>query len=317
MIKAKELPAEYLNVYLNRDQMLVVLNALPDPVFVLTESGMYAGLYGHADPNYYHNAQDLLGTCVQDVMPDEVAGWIMEHIHEALHQNRLIKVEYPLSTEQVKGLEDSAGPDGMLWFEGHVQPFPELIEGERAVIWVARNITRRKHLEDELLEASQTDPLTHAANRRRLMEELEFHFGAFRRYGHPMALIMFDLDHFKLLNDRFGHLEGDRVLRCLCELCREELRENDLLARFGGEEFMIVLPSTTADRAAQTAERIRLYIHNGIARELGEAFQVTLSLGVSELKSSDQTLEQVLQRVDDAVYSAKDRGRNQVVVYSS
>lgn len=301
-------------MYLDRDQMLVVLNALPDPVFVLTETGLYAGLYGHADPKYYHDAKDLLGASVRDVMPAEVAESIMEHIQEALHRNGLLKVEYPLSSQQVKGLENSAGPGGTLWFEGHVQPFPGLVDGERAVIWVARNITRRKQLEDELLEASQTDPLTHVANRRRLMEVLEFHFGAYRRYRHPMALIMFDLDHFKQLNDRFGHLTGDRVLRCLCDLCRQDLRENDLLARFGGEEFMIVLPSTTAERAAQTAERIRTHISTGVAAELDQALNVTISLGVSELLETDTSLEQIIQRVDDAVYQAKDEGRDRVVV---
>lgn len=301
-------------MYLDRDQMLVVLNALPDPVFVLTETGLYAGLYGHADPKYYHDAKDLLGASVRDVMPTEVAESIMEHIQEALHRNGLLKVEYPLSSQQVKGLENSAGPGGTLWFEGHVQPFPGLVDGERAVIWVARNITRRKQLEDELLEASQTDPLTHVANRRRLMEVLEFHFGAYRRYRHPMALIMFDLDHFKQLNDRFGHLTGDRVLRCLCDLCRQDLRENDLLARFGGEEFMIVLPSTTAERAAKTAERIRTHISTGVAAELDEELNVTISLGVSELLQTDASLEQVIQRVDDAVYQAKDEGRDRVVV---
>ncbi|GAA0691233.1 diguanylate cyclase PdgB [Marinobacterium maritimum] len=296
--------------------MLVVLNALPDPVFVLTESGLYAGLFGHADLNYYHDGHDLVGCSIQTILPAEVVDWIMEHIQEALNQNGLIKVEYPLSAQQVKGLENQAGPDGMIWFEGHIQPFPQLINGERAVIWVARNVTPRKLLEEQLLEASQTDPLTHAANRRRLLEVMQVHFGAFRRYRHPVAMIMFDIDHFKHLNDRFGHLTGDKVLRCLSDICRQELRENDLLARFGGEEFIIVLPSTTAEQAVQTAERIRNSITTGIAREMGEAMQVTVSLGVSELLDSDTSHEQVIQRVDEAMYSAKQAGRNRVVRYS-
>lgn len=301
---------------LNSDQMLTVLNALPDPVFVLTESGLYAGLYGHADPNYYHDGKGLIGRSIQDVLPAEACGWIMLHVQQALDINGLIKVEYPLSAAQVQGLEHSAGPDGMIWFEGHVQPFPHLIEGERAVIWVARNITPRKLLEEQLLEASQTDPLTHAANRRRLLEVLQQHFGEFNRYKHPMAMIMFDIDHFKRLNDRFGHLTGDDVLRCLCAICRSMLRENDLLARFGGEEFIIVLPSTTAVQAEQTAERIRTGVTSELARQLGEKIQVTVSLGVSELLTADTSHEQVVQRVDKAVYQAKDNGRDQVVVYS-
>lgn len=300
---------------LDSAQMLAVLNALPDPVFVLTESGLYAGLYGHADPSYYHDGHDLVGCSLQEVLPAEVADWIMAHIQESLQHNGLIKVEYPLSAEQVKGLESQVGPDGMIWFEGHIQPFPQLLEGERAVIWVARNVTPRKRLEEKLLEASQTDPLTHAANRRRLMEVIESHFSEFRRYNHPTSLIMFDLDHFKQINDRFGHLVGDEVLRCLCDICRSILRENDLLARFGGEEFIVVLPSTTVDRAALTAERIRTTITTEVAHQLGDDKQITVSMGVSELLPTDSRCEQVIQRMDEALYRAKEAGRDKVVKY--
>jgi len=300
---------------ISHEQMLAVLNALPDPVFVLTEDGVYAGVFGQADPGYYHDGHDLIGRRLEDVMPAEVAAWVMQHIQEALEQNALIKVEYQLSAAQVKGMEDEPGPDGMIWFEGHIQPFPQLIQGKRAVIWVARNISLRKQLEQALLEASQTDSLTHAANRRRLLRVLREHFVNFVRYHHPMAMIMFDIDHFKRINDSHGHLVGDEILKCLCRLCRESLRENDLLARFGGEEFIIVLPSTTAAQALVTAERIRNRITEGIDRQMGKNLQVTISLGVSELYETDSSPEQIIQRVDEAVYRAKDRGRNQTVLY--
>jgi len=318
MIRQKELsPRRARSLNLDRDQMLAVLNTLPDPVFVLTESGLYAGVFGVSDSHYYHDGHELVGRRIQDVLPDDVADWVDEHVQESLRKHALVKVEYQLSAEQVKGLKDEAGPDGMIWFEGHVQPFAQLIEGERAVIWVARNITARKQLEEELLQASQTDPLTHAANRRRLLEVLQHHFAAFRRYRHPMAVIMFDIDHFKQFNDRLGHLAGDEVLRCLSEICRGAIRENDLLARFGGEEFIIVLPSTTAERAVQTAERIRTTLATEIPLRLNEAMGVTVSLGVSELLESDSSHEDVLQRVDEAMYSAKERGRNRVVKHQS
>lgn len=300
---------------LNRDQMLAVLNTLPDPVFVLTESGLYAGVFGAADTHYYHDAHVLAGQRIQDVFPPQLAEMVMEHVQESLRRHGLVTVDYQLAAEQVKGLDNSAGPVGSIWFEGHVQPFPQLIDGERAVIWVARNITARKSLEDELLQASQTDPLTHAANRRRLLEVLQQGFASFRRYHHPMAVIMFDIDHFKQFNDCFGHLAGDEVLRCLAEICRKTIRENDLLARFGGEEFIVVLPSTTAERAVQTAERIRTTLATEVQLSLKEEMGVTVSLGVSELLEADSSHEDVLQRVDEAMYSAKEKGRNRVVLY--
>lgn len=300
---------------LDQRQMLAVLNALPDPVFILTESGRYAGLYGLSDPNYYHDGHGLVGSLIQDVLSPEVSDWVMAHLRQALREQRLIKVEYPLSAEQVAGLENQVGPDGMIWFEGHIQPFPELVNGERAVIWVARNITPRKLLEEKLLEASHTDPLTHSVNRRRLLEELQHHFGEFKRYGHPVAIVMFDLDYFKRINDQYGHLRGDEVLRRVCELCRDSLRENDLLARFGGEEFILLLPSTHADAAAHTAERIRELVSASLQGQLDFDRKVTVSFGVSEFLTSDKTYEQVLQRVDDALYQAKNEGRDRVVVY--
>lgn len=302
---------------LTPQQMLVVLNALPDPVFVLTESGRYAGLFGHADPAYYHDGKDLVGSYLHEVLPPVVADWITQHIHNSLRQNGLIKVEYQLSADQVKGLENQAGPDGMLWFEGHIQPFPELIEGERAIIWVARNITPRKHLESQLLEASHTDPLTGAGNRRYLMEKLEQIFAEFRRYVHPASLIMFDLDHFKNINDNFGHLLGDQILKTLCEECQRALRENDVLARFGGEEFIIVLPNTSQVHAEQTAERIRTKVVAEVIRKLPQKIDFTISFGISQMLASDKSCEQVLQRIDKALYQAKAAGRNKTVVFQA
>lgn len=298
---------------LTPEQLIMVLNALPDPVFLLTEDGFYAGLYGHSDPAYYHNGHKLVGASLYDVLPKEVADSVMEHITASLDQNRLIKVEYPLSAEQVKGLEDQAGPQGMLWFEGHIQPFPSSVDGRRAVIWVARNITQRKQLEEALRKASQVDPLTGAYNRRKLMEALEEHFNEFQRYRHPVSAVMFDIDYFKQLNDRFGHLVGDQVLHVLSETCQNLLRKTDLLARFGGEEFVILLPNTHASEAMRTAERIQTEIPEEITRRIGRDKTITLSLGVTQLFGDDNHYESLIHRADEALYQAKRNGRNCIV----
>jgi diguanylate cyclase (GGDEF)-like protein len=277
---------------LNPEQMLAVLNALPDPVFVLTETGRYAGVYGHADPNYYHSGHDLVGAYLADVLSADVAEWVMQHMQLAWDKGGLVKVEYPLSAAQVKGLESQAGPDGVIWFEGHIQPFPRRVEGERAVIWVVRSITRRP-----------------------LFDLLQSRFSEFQRYHHPTSLILFDLDHFKQVNDRFGHLMGDQVLTTLCDICQQTLRDNDLLARFGGEEFIVVLPNTAMEQALHLAERMREVVF----RELGACFPqyeraITISLGVSEFLISDPQFESLLQRADTALYQAKHAGRNRVKV---
>jgi len=292
---------------LSTEQLPALLDALPDPLFVLSESGRYLGVYGGSDTGFYHDGRHLVGQTLQAIMPAEKAAAILEQIATSLEEGRLLKVEYPLAASEVKGLEEADGPDDIIWFEGHVQPFPGRIDGERAVIWIARNISERRALEQKLREASLMDPLTHTFNRRKLIEELGRRFEERRRYGEPSAVLMLDVDHFKQINDRHGHSMGDEVLRALAETCRGQLRAGDLLTRFGGEEFVILLPHVEAPRAQEIAERLREEVARSEPR-------ITVSIGVSEIREGDPHFEAALKRADDALYEAKRAGRNRVVV---
>ncbi len=156
------------------------------------------------------------------------------------------------------------------------------------------------------------DPLTRAYNRRAYDEKIKHEIMSFRRYARPTALVIADIDHFKLINDTYGHHAGDMVLQDLSKLMKKEIREIDVLARYGGEEFALILPHTLYQQAYDVAERIRQKIADKPMHYKGKSFSVTVSFGVGSLKDDD-TGESYVERVDRALYRAKDQGRNRVV----
>jgi len=180
----------------------------------------------------------------------------------------------------------------------------EQVNGELAL-----EVERRKLTEAELEHQATTDPLTGILNRGRMSELLQDEWSRAVRYNEPFAIVMFDIDHFKQVNDRLGHPAGDRVLVELTQRVNEELRENDVFARWGGEEFLLLLPNTDLHGAEEVAERCREAFATTPVDDIGT---VTASFGVVAYHGKDDTLEQLLQRADTALYSAKREGRDRV-----
>ena len=156
------------------------------------------------------------------------------------------------------------------------------------------------------------DPLTRTYNRRAYNAKIKQEMMGYQRYGRPTALAIIDIDHFKKVNDSYGHRTGDGVLRVLSEVMKKEIREIDVLARYGGEEFALILPHTPYQYALEVAERIRQKVEDSRFTYKGKPFSITISIGVGTLKEDDN-LGSYVERVDKALYRAKDRGRNQVV----
>ena len=156
------------------------------------------------------------------------------------------------------------------------------------------------------------DQLTGAFSRRYLMEELDRQVSLRARHGAPVSLIMMDLDHFKQINDSFGHAAGDRALREAALNARNQLRDGDMLGRVGGEEFLILLPMTGADAAVNLAERLRLSLDEQVLMEGTQSFRIPASLGVAELRENEDA-GAWYRRADEALYLAKTQGRNRVV----
>lgn len=176
---------------------------------------------------------------------------------------------------------------------------------------IYRDITQRKNLERELHRMASTDTLTGMANRRVFLERAEAAFAHARTENQPLVLLMLDLDHFKQINDRLGHLEGDRVLIAFAQAVQLLLRADDTVGRLGGEEFGVLLPRSGYDDALAIAERILQHIRSlALPGPHGQPVQVTTSIGLACLLPADRSLRDLLDRADQALYQAKRQGRD-------
>jgi two-component system cell cycle response regulator len=174
-----------------------------------------------------------------------------------------------------------------------------------------RAVLRTKHLQDLLIEQARIDPLTELPNRRAFCERLEQEWTRAERYGKALSLIMADIDHFKSLNDAYGHQVGDEALQEVARKIKESCRAVDLPARYGGEEFVIIVPDTPADGAGRLAERCRRAIE-GISIQIGRsAIGLTASFGIADTACA-HSAESMIRKADEAMYRAKAAGRNRV-----
>jgi len=185
--------------------------------------------------------------------------------------------------------------------------------GRRDDVLEGRNEELRQ-LSERLQALSSTDPLTGIANRRTFDERMAIEVARANRYGTPLSLVMIDLDHFKELNDRFGHPVGDEVLKRVAQLIDREKRLGDVVARYGGEEFSAILPHTEPSAAMIWAERARQTIAATEVQSDGGAFNVTASFGVVGATPGRADPPALIEEADQALYQAKARGRNRVVM---
>lgn len=180
------------------------------------------------------------------------------------------------------------------------------------------DLTERKQLEEKLRAQAMTDPLTGVFNRRYLQSQARIEMSRGLRYSTPLSLIAIDIDHFKQINDVYGHDAGDEVLKHFASEVKGSLRQEDLLCRVGGEEFAVLLPNTKLEKAWQVAERIRASVEKThVAIEQDDThvtISITASFGVTHVASSEKTLKAAIKRADNGLYEAKDAGRNCIII---
>lgn len=177
--------------------------------------------------------------------------------------------------------------------------------------YIRQTIERLSTQTEQLTQLALTDPLTGLANRRHILEQMEREFIRARRYRRPLSLVFIDMDGFKPINDRFGHIFGDDILRGAAVSLSGVLRSTDLLARIGGDEFAILLPETAISGAQGVVTKLRKAL-SAYSRHLGATIpELTFCAGISQLRQDDQTSESLLARADDAQCRAKDAGKGQ------
>jgi diguanylate cyclase (GGDEF)-like protein/PAS domain S-box-containing protein len=228
------------------------------------------------------------------------------------------RIEALLATARVKGSVETEGwqlkcDSTKIWSNSVITALPDEAGTIQGFVVMSRDMTERKRLEDEMTLLATVDPLTRAYNRRKGDALIAAEFGRRARDGRPFAVLLLDIDHFKSVNDRFGHQAGDAVLRTLVETCRRLLRPTDMLIRWGGEEFLFLLPDTDAAGATAAAERVRAALAAGeVAVSGAAAIRFTVSVGIA--LPVDESPTELLSRADIALYAAKTGGRDRVVL---
>jgi diguanylate cyclase (GGDEF)-like protein len=264
---------------------------------------------------------ELLLVLAFSVLGQTLAAWV------ALHQMISVSGRYRLAWGCVSlalalMVQRRAAPLWRLVVDGQASNVPDAWFGLAISVLMALGIlgirqlfVDMQHQEAQLDALARTDVLTGLPNRREILECLQAELERSARSGHPVSVLMLDVDHFKQVNDTYGHAAGDHVLQALAGAAHDSLRRIDSCGRIGGEEFLVLLPETDIDEASATAERLRLAIAEAKIIAEQHALQVTVSIGVATHRPADPmpTPELLLQRADRGLYAAKKGGRNRVV----
>lgn len=281
-----------------------VLNAAPQGMFVANIKG---------DITYMNPALlEMLGVSAGSPMDS----WIKQ-IHTDDRDGAQDMWLYSLHTgsDFVRQLRFLRSDQELLWLDVHARVVTLSQDGQTlGLVGVVKDITERREQEAIQRWEAEHDPLTGLLNRRGFERRLEEAFADFQKTSTPSALLLFDLDHFKPINDEGGHALGDEMLRRIAQVVAWEVRRSDHVARQGGDEFGVLLPSCTLAQARRIAESLRQSVSEISVTHEGKEFMVTLSIGVTTFDDTDISVVDVLARADAGSYKAKEHGRDGVVI---
>ncbi|WP_067866958.1 sensor domain-containing diguanylate cyclase [Neptuniibacter marinus] len=286
----------------------LIVSLCPDPIIGVDGSGVVRIFNPAAEAFLGYRAQDVVGSLsISKIYPS---------LDDARKIKKLIYSDSYGAPGSIEGFEAT-----LICSDGRIVPIRlsavVVDEIEGSSIGFFHDLTERHDFERQLQILSVTDELTGLFNQRHFYSVMAKELDRAKRYQRPLSIICFDLDDFKGINDSLGHLEGDRVLRTIGELTKETLRQNDIPVRYGGDEFMVLLPETGIHDAAQTAERIRTIFNAKCLYSIEKGAcvnaKVSMSLGVTETNGTEKP-DQVVQRADLAMYEAKSSGGNRTVL---
>lgn len=280
----------------------IVIYQIQDAIFGTDSEGEIANWNAGAARMFGYSREQVIGRPLSLIYPDLASRSLSDGL--AAFREGKESVELELSARRKNGEV----------FPAHVSLFPIRSKLGEIVgtIGYGLDISKQKQLEAKLEELATVDVLTGAYNRRYLQTQAPVEVQRAQRFRRPLSFLFLDLDHFKQVNDRFGHQFGDLVLTMFSAVCRRALRPSDVFVRYGGEEFLIMLPESGLDQALAVAQRLSSEVR-GTTFSLDPPFRgLTVSIGVSELRESGDTFEAILERIDRATYRAKELGRDRV-----
>lgn len=282
-----ELKTSYDGLRREQDKLTTIIHGAGEGIVVTDGSGKVVLVNPAAERLLEKSANQIIGEGFEHLIddPESMRTWLAQEAHEGP------------ATAAYKGRTFHVYASTILGNDAHVV-------GSAALL---RDITEEKRLEEELRRLSTTDGLTSLYNRRHLDETLNTEYHRATRTRNPLAVVMFDIDHFKKFNDTYGHDQGDRVLQAVARNFRDALRKYDLACRYGGEEFVGILPNTTLEGAYCVAERLRADIENSEV----DGLKVTISLGVAAFPEIGvESADELVEAADRALYQSKENGRN-------
>lgn len=293
---------------MNHVDEAVLVSLCPDPVIGVDGKGVVQ-IFNAA-------AEKLLGYSSDDVVGIKSIAEIYSSLEHAKSIKRLMFSDNYGPAGSIEGYEAKLKRS-----DGEAVPIrlsaAIVDQSEGSSIGFFHDLTERHNLEKKLHMLSVTDELTGLFNQRHFYKVMAQELDRAKRYKHPLSIICFDLDNFKKVNDSLGHLEGDRVLRMIGDILKETLRNCDVAVRYGGDEFMVLLPETGIKDAAKTAERLRSIFNKqcpfSVDHEADTIVTVSMSLGVTETNGAENA-DQIVQRADLAMYESKSSGGNSTVL---
>ena len=232
------------------------------------------------------------------------------------HETRRKIKEALINHSSVRAVVKNRWKDGSeAWMELTIKPVKNDLGDVTHFVSIERDVTEQVLLQEQLDRLSKTDELTGLANRRAFYEALESEYIRYKRSDVEYTVLMFDIDFFKQVNDTYGHIAGDKVLKSLGELCGNVFRAQDIVARVGGEEFCTILPNTSKEKAYQTAIRFLESIRKMMIKFEQKIIRITVSIGIAEVDHEDIDSAEAVKRADNALYLAKDSGRDCIFIW--
>jgi diguanylate cyclase (GGDEF)-like protein/PAS domain S-box-containing protein len=301
----------------------VVLDSLTTHIAVLDERGVIIGVNdawrrfaeaNHGESSHHYVGQNYLAVCESAALcgADETIAALLEGLKSVLSGERTrFALEYPCHS-----------PDEERWFTVSVTPcnhgreswvvvaHEDITARKKAEIALARTQVALEQANRDLQVLARTDGLTGLCNRRHFFSLAEQLFKIASRYATPLSVVLLDVDHFKKINDTCGHQAGDEALKKIAGRAASQLRAADVIARYGGEELVLLLPETTAEQAFQVVESVRRAVATRPVLSSAGSLHVTLSAGIAQMAAREESIEAMMRRADGALYEAKASGRN-------